>query len=346
MTRRRSAPSGRRSARDTGRAGRGSWSDQGWERSDRLGGARGADSAPAAPTRGRRGVLVARLLGAVGMVALTVALFHLVTDEDFRVLAGQVEVRGVRYADAGAVRQRLAELEEQPNIFRIHASGLAQSIAELPEVLSAEVRVSLPDRVEVNVHEREPIFVLRYSQEAQDAWLVDATGTLFAPVGAATAEELGSGATGTALPAVEDARLLDEPPGLGQRLGVEDLAVLRQLLGLTPERVGSSREELFLRIDERFGYVLEVPGRWWAVFGHYTPTARPPGIVPRQVQCLRALLARREPEVGRVILALSPSSCGTYLPATLRGSRRDGGGSRGSGEPQRTPRPRSTPDAP
>lgn len=289
---------------------------------------------------------MARLLGAAGMLALTAALFHLVTDEDFRVVAGQVEVHGVRYADAGAVRQRLAELEAQPNIFRVRADRLAESIASLPEVLSAEVRVTLPGRVTVDIHERKPIFVLRYSQDAQDAWLVDATGTLFAPANAATADELGSGATGTALPAVEDARLLDEPPRLGQRLGVEDLAVLRQLLGLTPEAVGSSRKELFLRIDERFGYVLEVPGRWWAVFGHYTPTARPPEIVPRQVQCLRVLLARREPEVGRVILALSPSGCGTYLPATMRGSRRDGGGSRGSGEPRRTPRPRSTPDVP
>jgi hypothetical protein len=89
---------------------------------------------------------------------------------------------------------------------------------------------------------------------------------------------------------------------------------MRQLLALTPAEVGSGRDALFLHVDGRFGYWLEAPGRWQAIFGQYTPSVRPPSLVARQVQCLRALLSRREDDIGRVNLAAAPGSCGTFVP--------------------------------
>jgi hypothetical protein len=264
------------------------------------------------------------------MLGLTFVLYWLVTDETFRVTPERVEVRGVRYADAAEVRSRLGRLDQQPNVFRVRAADVVGDLRTMPEVAGARVSTSLPGRVIVEVEEREPILLWRSGDQG---FLVDVEGRLFAPATAATGDEIGSGATGGALPAVEDDRLLAAAPAVGAMLGPEDMSVLRQLLGLVPEQVGSVEGELRLRIDERLGYVLEAPGRWYAVFGHYSPTARPPDIVPRQVQCLAALLSRREEEVGRVNLAVGPGgACGTYLTA---GPARRGGG--GGGETDAAP---------
>jgi hypothetical protein len=247
------------------------------------------------------------------MVALTMALYWLVTDETFRVTPERVEISGVRYADPDVLRSRLGRLDMQPNVFRVRGQDILGDLAGMPEVLAVRVTTTLPGNVSVDVQEREPILVWR---SGGDAFLVDVDGVLFAPAAAAGASASGNGATGSPLPAVDDGRLLADRPALGDALGPEDMAVLRQVLALTPERVRSSHDQLFLRIDERLGYVLEAPGRWYAVFGHYTPTARPPSLVPRQVQCLSALLSRREAEVGRVNLAVAPGSCGTFLPSS------------------------------
>ena len=97
---------------------------------------------------------------------------------------------------------------------------------------------------------------------------------------------------------VEDARLSAEPPTVGTYLPAADLAVMRQLLAVTPELLGSQAQELHLRVDETDGYVLESDRGWRAIFGHYTPTLQPPDVIPRQVQCLQWLLAQRGAQAG------------------------------------------------
>ena len=87
---------------------------------------------------------------------------------------------------------------------------------------------------------------------------------------------------------------------------------MRQLLALTPESLGSRASSLQLRVDEYDGYVLSSDRGWQAVFGHYTPTLQPPTVVPRQVQCLRWLLAAEERRLERVRLAVSEDGCGTF----------------------------------
>jgi hypothetical protein len=252
---------------------------------------------PAVPaTRPRRPAL-ARLVGAAGMVALTLVLLWLLTDASFRVSESSVSITGLVHADAADVRAKLEGLERSPNAFRVRVSELVGTLQELPEVASASAHVSLPGSVAIEVREREPIFVW---SDGATAFLVDREGVLFSPV---EGEVPG-------LPMVEDGRQVERPWEPGARLPATDLAVMRQLLALTLEDLGSLSERLRLFVDQQDGYVLESE-RWQAVFGHYTPTLQPPDVVPRQVQCLTWLLADRETALERITLAVSPTGCGT-----------------------------------
>jgi hypothetical protein len=270
------------------------------------------------------------------MVALTALLFWLLTDASLRVTETNVSLRGLRVADEASVREHLAGLERSPNVFRVRASEIVRDLHDLPEVSSAAATVTLPGHVSVFVEERQPIFTW---SDGEAAWLVDREGLLFAP-GPASADapvDVAADATADApvdvaadataasvldaslvddsfrdLPLVEDGRLSEEAPGIGSHLPATDLAVMRQLLALTPELLGSRAQELVLRVDQYDGYVLSSDRGWQAVFGHYTPTLQPPETVPRQVQCLRWLLASRERQLERVRLAISEDGCGTF----------------------------------
>ena len=299
-----------------------------------------------------RGSTWVRLVGAAGMVALTLALWWLLTHEGFRVDAASVSVSGVRYVAPARVEEIMADLARGPNVFRLRPGDLERSLLALPEVRVARASVALPASVRVLVVEREAVFVWSNGGEA---WLVDREGVLFARPGPgdlpptpfsepdadaaaadapdadtpdADAPDAGASdapGDGTAdasvaapdaapgsLPVVEDGRIVAEPPGQGDRLGELDLTVLRHLLALTPEVIGSSSSSLRLRVDELDGYVLESLDRGWqAVFGRYSPTLHPPTLIPRQVQCLAALLSEREARLSRVWLVPAGVNCGT-----------------------------------
>jgi hypothetical protein len=115
-----------------------------------------------------------------------------------------------------------------------------------------------------------------------------------------------------ALPIVRDSRLTIDPPVEGSFLSAIDMEVMRHLLALTPELLGSRSQDLQLTVDDVNGYVLESRDRGWdALFGYYTPSLQPPDDIPRQVQCLRWVLASEENGLERVWLALGEESCGT-----------------------------------
>jgi len=255
---------------------------------------RGSGGAPTG-TRPRRPDL-ARIAGAAGMVVLTLALFWLLTDASFRVSEGSVTVTGLAYAAEADVLDRLEGLERSPNAFRVRASEIVGSLEELPQVASASARVSLPGSIAIEVREREPIFAW---SDGTATFLVDREGVLFASVEGEASD----------LPLVEDGRLVERPWELGARLPAADVAVMRQLLTLTPEVLGTARVRLW--VDQQDGYVLESED-WQAVFGHYTPRLQPPAVVPRQVQCLTWLLADPDRTVDRITLAVSATGCGTY----------------------------------
>jgi hypothetical protein len=150
---------------------------------------------------------------------------------------------------------------------------------------------------------------------------VDVDGLLFAPASAALPGSLGTGATGTALPAPVDQRARPRP-SVGDRLDPLDLEVVRLLGAVTPEMAGSAATELRLSVEDDLGWVLEAPGAWRAVFGHYSPQLVPPSTIPRQVQCLAALLHGQESRVRLVRLALSADACGTYVDGAARPTER------------------------
>jgi hypothetical protein len=207
--------------------------------------------------------------------------------------------------------------------------------------------VTLPATLTIALDERDPVFIW---SNGRWSWLVDEEGMLFAPADEATAAAVraaqvsapitdagdepgdaravsddvsaGPGSPPPAaeltltaranLPIVEDARLPDEEPTVGSHLTRTDQLVMRQLLALTPELLGSRATSLELKVDESDGFVLESDEGWRALFGHYTPTLQPPSVIPRQVQCLQWLLAEEERKLKEVWLALSDEACGTY----------------------------------
>ena len=279
------------------------------------------------PTDQRRTTL-ARLIGAVGLMMLTAVLFWLLTDDAFRVSEERVAFHGLAQADEADVRALLSDIDRGPNVFRVRASQIVRELSTLTEVDAAQARVTLPGDVSVTIDERDPVFTWVYDNVA---WLVDEEGTLFAPheppatgeaaemsgadqgEGSAVDAELGDPAR-AALPVVDDGRTGVQPPIAGAtRLSAIDLAVMRQLLALTPELLGARAEDLHLVVDERDGYVLE-SGKlpWRAIFGHYGPLVQTPEAIPRQVQCLQWLLASEERKLERIRLAPSDATCGTF----------------------------------
>ena len=50
----------------------------------------------------------------------------------------------------------------------------------------------------------------------------------------------------------------------------------------------------------------------WMLNQRPTPTLQPPDVIPAQVQCMAALLAKEEKKLERVRLVLSDTGCGTY----------------------------------
>ena len=88
--------------------------------------------------------------------------------------------------------------------------------------------------------------------------------------------------------------------------------VMRHLLAITPEMLSERAGSLQLRVDENKGYVLHSDRGWSAIFGHYTPRVQPIESIPRQVQCLQAVLAAEERRLAQVWLSLSETGCGTF----------------------------------
>jgi len=77
--------------------------------------------------------------------------------------------------------------------------------------------------------------------------------------------------------------------------------------------VGSAAASLRITVTDGDGFVMRAsPPAWTAVFGFYTPTLRPPDLIPGQVRLLNDLLAQGETKVTRVVLATGNG--GTYQP--------------------------------
>jgi cell division protein FtsQ len=237
---------------------------------------------------------------ALGMLAAAGAIYGVASSPAFGL--GSVVVHGLRRTDAAQVTAGVG-LSNGTNLFALATEPLVARLRELPTIASAQVAVHLPDTVDVDIRERDPILVWVIGARR---FLVDRDGVLFA--------ELGDGAhDAAALPAMADTRAASESLGVGARLDPLDLDAATRLGSVRPADVGSAAPALRISVTDENGFVVTaLPAGWSAVFGFYTPSLRRPDLIPGQIRLLHSLLADREPTVGRVILASDTS--GTYVP--------------------------------
>ena len=257
--------------------------------------------------RASAGASWTRMAAVAVMLACAGALYGLTNASVLDVRRTVVE--GIAFTGRGAVVAALyGESPGEgaaPNVVRFDTAAAAARIAALPAVAGASVRAVLPDRLVGTVRERAPLLVW---VTAAERFAVDAEGRLFAAV-----QEDPPGVDGP-LPTVSDERRSAAGLRVGEQLAHTDLLVARQLVAVTPALLGSRARTLEIHVTDNQGYVLDArPTGWSAVFGIYTASTRPPDLVPRQVQCLRSLLADTGEALQRVILAPEGGSCGTYL---------------------------------
>jgi hypothetical protein len=211
-------------------------------------------------------------------------------------------LEGERYTSADTVSAALA-LQQGANLVRLRTDTLIDALRAIPTVRDAHVSIELPDTVRVRIDEREPILVWA---TGSNQFLVDRAGLLFAP------------ATGDASPAaaglrvIHDTRTTAAQLSVGSILDPIDLDVATRLGSLKPADLASAAADLAVTVDDTGGFVLS-SGKdgWVATFGIYTPTLRPPSIVPGQVRLLRSiLLDRGEANLARIDVARTIQ--GTY----------------------------------
>lgn len=238
----------------------------------------------------------------------------LITSGDFALDNDALELSGVHYSDAVAVRSAIGlPSSGTTNVFLLRTTEMRRALAALPAVAAVDVRATLPHRLVVSIVERTPVLMLGHDQAT---YLVDADGVVL--------ERRPSDALALAdLPQIDDQRAEQAIEiVVGQTLAAIDGQAMLELGALTPQMLDSSASALSVSVDDADGYVVSAsPTGWRAVFGHYTPNLRPPDIIARQVQCLRTLLAGGETAIATIYLAPQGDRCGTYLPRpTSRGA--------------------------
>jgi POTRA domain-containing FtsQ-type protein len=213
-----------------------------------------------------------------------------------------LRVDGEHYTPEAAVTSVLA-LQQGTNLVRLRTDSLVESLRTIPTVSDAQVSIELPDTVRVRIEEREPILVWK---AGENAFLVDRSGLLFARAGD---EAVGAIAD---LRVIHDTRTSTVALFVGAILDPIDLDVATRLGSLEPADLGSAAAELTVTVDDTGGFVITSgTDSWIATFGIYTPTLRPPSIVPEQVRLLRSILVERgEANITRIDLARTRE--GTY----------------------------------
>jgi len=229
------------------------------------------------------------------------------------------DVSGVAVTTDAEVVAALALGSPPPNAFTLATDGLRSGLEAIPSIARADVHVTLPGTLRVHIVERTPILAWRAGTALL---LVDRDGKVIADAGAAdataAARDIAAG-----LPTVDDRRVagasvggvvteVQPLPVVGGQLGPIELDVARRLLSLRPADVGSSAPGLQVGLDDEDGWTVRpaVDRPWTAVFGFYSTTLRPADLVPQQVRLLSSLLAGREAQLLRIVLA--DGTHGTY----------------------------------
>jgi cell division septal protein FtsQ len=242
----------------------------------------------------RAGAILAMLLAAAAVYGLAATSAFTFT---------RIELRGATLVDEATVRARLG-IPAGANLFGIQTEPIEARLRAIPSVSRADVSVSLPDTISVEVAERQPIVVWHVGGRRL---LVDRDGMAYAELDSDPPPAV------AALPVVDDARAVSRRLAVGAGVDPVDLDAATRLASLSPADVGSAAARLKVGVTDENGFVLtSEPNGWSAVFGFYGRSLRTPELIPGQVQLLASLLAGREATVGQVILA--DDRDGTYLP--------------------------------
>jgi hypothetical protein len=193
--------------------------------------------------------------------------------------------------------------EDGANLFRLQVGPIEQRLRDLPGVAGAVVSVSLPDTLLVEVRERQAILAWAVGDAR---FLVDRSGVLFAAADPAAVAD-------AQLPSILDRRAVSAGLGIGSIVDPIDLDAATRLGSLVPADLASAATSLVVSVNDASGFIVGTrPASWTAVFGLYTPSLRTPAIIPGQVRLLRSLIAGREGDIARIILADEKS--GTFVP--------------------------------
>jgi len=250
-----------------------------------------------------------RALAALAMLATAGLIWGAVASPVFGVKV--VEVEGAALTGDDAIRSALDLPTPAPNAFTLATDVLRERLLALPAVSDAEVSVGLPGTLQVRVVERVPVLAWR---DSGTILLADRDGRVVADAAAGGAAAAAAGS----LPVVADRRASGAAPAVGGRLDALDVDVATRLLSLVPADLGSAAPALLVGVDDRDGWTV-VPGvedPWVAVFGFYGSAIRGPEMIPEQVRLLRSLLAGREGQLLRVVLAGSTEGTFTLKPGS------------------------------
>ncbi len=249
------------------------------------------------------------------MIATAGAGAWLLSSSQLELAPGSIEIGGLGYTDRSAVLAAVGlDDSSQPNVLRLDTAAMRRALLALPAVADASVQVELINRLKIEIVERTPVLGLR---RPEASFVIDADGVVVAAVDEAQLAQL-------VLPVIDDGRQAQATPiEVGQPLDATDLAAMLDLAALSPATIGSQATQLELQVGDDNGYVITArPQGWRAIFGSYTPTLRPPDLIPRQVECLRSLLAETadEASIDTIYLAPLDERCGTFLPRATPGS--------------------------
>ena len=256
------------------------------------------------PRRASRGLSPVRAAAALVALLSVLAIYGVGASSVFAFQRVEIDDATSLLTDPAAIDARVGLTPGSSNLFLVRAERIADALRSLPAVADAAVSVDLPDTLRIHLTERQPIL----------AWVVgsaryvaDRDGLLFA------AYPLDQPGPSRNLPTVTDERAASASLAVGSSLDPVDLDAATRLGSLTPPDIGSAKKHLLVTVDDTDGYVIQPsPGGPVVVFGFYTPTLRPPDMIPGQVRLLRSLIAGRESSVSRVVLASETN--GTYVP--------------------------------
>jgi hypothetical protein len=234
----------------------------------------------------RAGAILLMLLcaaGAYGVVGTGAFAFH------------HLKIDGEHYTSDDTVTSALA-LPQGANLVRLRTDTLIEALRAIPTVGDAQVSIELPDTVRVHIDEREPILIWATGTAR---FLVDRAGLLFAPAGDESTAAIAD------LRVITDTRATASGLYVGAVLDPIDLDVATRIGSVTPADLESTAARLDVSVDDTSGFVVgSSPNGWVATFGIYTPTLRPPSMVPGQVRLLRSILLEHgEANLARIDLA-------------------------------------------